>query len=338
MLVGENGATSDSLAVPKSLNHTNKMAENTGRWRPRDSVRARARVKRSLRQRRILGAFDDDDVDDDDVVDANGDGIKAHESSVNGFSSNTLIARSKNALPQQMYDAMVWMSSERKKIAPVVVRPRRHHQKRQTADVIVYRKDAADTTGNGNAAADETVDIVPLLDSERRIRVNLTIASDDQAGSPVYAVSLSLPGAEQPQNVPPPHLTEILPPDPPSYSAGSECDCFCPCLEQDYGQTTVTTSNVIFSTNPSETGPTENETSDTFWTITSPTTSERPDPIEVSCPPPVLLYCEPGEYHLPVLFCTWEIIDDDTTTALNNNNNYRKYSMLSFKVRGIIFF
>jgi len=213
VLVDENGAVAtDTLATPKSSNRSKIQPENTGRWW-RDGP-AGAPPPRARRSERSLGR-------PPRLLDGDGDGTIT----VHGFRSRTLDnsnARPDNALPRQMYDAMSTMWSGRE----------RGHRKRH-ADVVVYRK--SDSAGGDRP--DEAVDIVPLADTaaEHRIRVNLTVGSDDPDGSPVYSVSLSLPGADQRQPVPDETVAAIVaPPPPPAVaSTGTECECFCPCLDQD---------------------------------------------------------------------------------------------------------
>jgi len=298
VLVDENGGNGDSLAMPKSLNHT-KTSENTGRLRPRD-LETRARSKRSLeRQRQNHRPLDLLDGGDGDVG-ANGDGtVVEHDNPVkDSLSSRTLYARTNRALPRQMYDATMEVKSLSSKRLP----PTRKHRKRQASDMIVYRKDS-DDDDDGNIMAG-SVDIVPL-DSEHRIRVNLTIASDDDsAGSPMYALSLSLPRADQVEPVRVPAAV-VNPPNsvpPLLQSPGAECDCFCPCLGQDDddddddddGDRTVTAN--IVPTISSTFSPIGNTTTDTIWS-TEYSTTESPEPTldVVSCPPPVLLFCDTGK-------------------------------------------
>jgi len=296
VLVDENGGNGDSLAMPKSLNHT-KTSENTGRWRQRD-VETRARSKRSLeRQRQNHRPLDLLDGGDGDVG-ANGDGtVVQHDNPVkDSLSSRTLYARTNRALPRQMYDAMMPVKSSSSKRLPST----RNHRKRQASDMIVYRKDS-DDDDDGNIVAG-SVDIVPL-DSEHRIRVNLTIASDDDsAGSPMYALSLSLPRADQVEPVRVPAAIANPPNSVPPLlqSPGAECDCFCPCLGQDDdddddGGDRTATSNVV-PTISSTFSPIDNTTTDTIWT-TEYSTTEFPEPTVgvVSCPPPVLLFCDTGK-------------------------------------------
>jgi len=147
---------------------------------------------------------------------------------------------------------------------------------------------------NGN------VDIVPL-DPEHRIRVNLTIASDDgSAGSPMYALSLSLPRADQ--VVEPVRVAPVAPVAnplnsmPPLQSSGAECDCFCPCLDQDDDDGDRMTTTNIIPTNPSTLSQFDNMTSDTIWTTEFSTTEYPERTVDaVSCPPPVLLFCDTGK-------------------------------------------
>lgn len=322
VLVDENGGVSDSLATPKSQNHS-KSSENTGRWgEPAYASRAR-RSKRSLEQHQRYqppGLLDGGGVGDRDGPNADGgDGsddvdLLVHAKKVvNGFSSdqtliNARMNHNKNkALPKQMYDAMLALKSPGMIYRPQP--PPRRHRKRHTSDVIVYRKEDLE----GAVAADgdrghvnETVDIVPL-DSENRIRVNLTIASDDSIGSPVYTVSLSLPNAAQqpvePEFVRPaePVGTVVQPPQPaaPLPFGGTECECYCPCLDDD-----EITEDVLFSTSSPSTPLTSteigyNDTSSTVWNMYS-SSSEQPETAEVlTCPPPVLLFCEPGKLLYP---------------------------------------
>lgn len=312
MLVDENGGTSDSLATPKSSNHT-KSSENTGRWRPRDPAQPpRARTKRSLEPLDLLDGGGIDRISD-------GTTTVHDDPPVNRFVSRTLNARTNNALPQQMYVAMMAMASKRQSSTPASSPTRRHRKRQAAADVVVYRKES-DDVGYGEIV-DETVNIVPL-DSEHRIRVNLTIASDDSAGSPMYSVSLSLPSVEQqpkPEKVPS-DITAVAGGmvQQPSLSAGTECECFCPCLEQDDDDDNAdqTSKARLFSTTtPSTIIPFDNETSSTFWITSSTTsetyseTSEPPEPLEVSCPPPVLLFCDSGK-RPPVYILGYDHIDD----------------------------
>lgn len=334
VLVDENGGVSDSLATPKSQNRS-KSSENTGRWGdpPADASRSARRSKRSLEQvhrYRPPGLLDGDGIGDRDVgLDGVGgggaDGVDpvAHANQlVNGFASDrTLNARTNNdykkaSLPRQMYDAMLalkspgtghWQQQQPSQS------PRVKHRKRHTSDVIVYRKEDSEgvmTADGGKGHVNETVDIVPL-DSETRIRVNLTIASDGSAGSPVYTVSLSLPNAaQQPDPVEPVRPVEPAAAQPPPqpvaaspYSGGTNCECFCPCLDDDEdddgsggGRTTV---DVMFSATSTPSTSTEVgsvDTSSTFWT-TYPSSSEQPETTAgvLTCPPPVLLFCEPGK-------------------------------------------
>jgi len=292
VLVDENGGNGDSLAMPKSLNHT-KSSENTGRLRPRD-LETHARSKRSLeRQRQNHRPLDLLDGGDGDVG-ANGDGtVVQHDNPVKGsLSSRTLYARTNRALPRQTYDDMMAVKSSSSKQLPQT----RKHRKRQASDMIVYRKDS-DDDDDGNVMAG-SVDIVPL-DPEHRIRVNLTIASDDDtAGSPMYSLSLSLPRADQVEPVRVPTVANPANFVPPLLqSPGAECDCFCPCLDQDDdddGDQTATAN--IVPTIPSTFSPIGNMTTDTIWT-TDYSTTESPEPTVdvVSCPPPVLLFCDTGK-------------------------------------------
>lgn len=311
MLVDENGGTSDTLATPKSLNHT-KSSENTGRWRPRSPAQSpRARTKRSLESLDSLYGGGIDRVSDDTTT--------VHDDPpVNRFVSRTLNARTNNALPQQMYVAMMAMASKRQSSTPASVPTRRHRKRQAAADVVVYRKESDD--GGYGEIVDEAVNIVPL-DSEHRIRVNLTIASDDSAGSPMYSVSLSLPSVEQqpkPEKVPS-DIAAITGGmvQQPSLSAGTECECFCPCLEQDDDNDDQTSDARLFSVTPSTIIPIGNETSSSFWITPSSTasepsseTSEPPESLEVSCPPPVLLFCDSGK-RPPVYKLGYDHIDDN---------------------------
>lgn len=288
VLVDENGGTSDSLATPKSPNHT-KTSENTGRLCPQDPAESpRARSKRSLEP---LDLLDGGGVGIDRV------GMKTvhDDPPENRLISRTLNARTNNnALPQQMYDAMMVMAAKRNPLSRTLASsiPRRHRKRQTAADVVVYRKESDD--GGYGEIVDEAVNIVPL-DSEHRIRVNLTIASDGSAGSPMYSVSLSLPSVEQqpkPEIVPSDRTTALV--QPPSLSAGTECECFCPCLEQDDEQVRPFDAEYSSTISPSTSIPMGNETSSAYW-ITSSTTSESPETSEVSCPPPVLMFCDTGK-------------------------------------------
>jgi len=291
--------------MPKSSNHTKSASENTGKWRPRDPETL-ARSKRSLeRQRqnhRTLDLLDDGDGD----VGANGDGtVVQHDNPLkDSLSPRALYARTNRALPQQMYDAMMAVKSSSSKRVPF----KRKHRKRQASDMIVYRKDPDDDDDDDDDITSGTVNIVPL-DSEHRIRINLTIASDDdRAGSPMYAVSLSLPSADQVEPAAAKVAAVVHPVDsvPPSRSSGTECDCFCPCLEQDEdpeGSGTVTAN--IVPTTPSTFDPNDdNTTSNTIWATASSTTEPPEQTVDVvSCPPPVLLFCDTGKspiFHLTI--------------------------------------
>lgn len=287
VLVDENGGVTDSLATPKSSNRTRTL-ENTGRWR-RGQYLAEAPPSARRSKRSV-------DRPPSDWLDGNGDGTIATVHG-NGFRPRTLDnARPINALPRQMYDAMMKMSSERE---PQRHRPRRHRKRNAAADVVVYRKSDSPEAGD----EDEAVDIVPL-DTEHRIRVNLTIASDDPGGSPMYSVSLSLPGApQQPgseETVTTTRPVETVPRSRPLPvpSAGTECECFCPCFDQDDVRTTI--SDIVPSTvPPAEFTYVDTDASSTFTITdyTDITTSERPtaEHLDVSCPPPVLLFCETGK-------------------------------------------
>lgn len=278
--------------MPKSLNHT-KSSENTGRWPSRD-LETHARSKRSWeRQRQNHRPLDLLDGGDGDVG-TNGDGtVVEHDNPVkDSLSSRTLYARTNRALPRQMYDAMIAAKSSPSEQLPQT----RKHRKRQASDLIVYRKES-DDGDDGNI-----VDIVPL-DSEHRIRVNLTIASDDNsAKSPMYALSLSLPRPDQAEPVRVPAAV-VNPPNsvpPLLQSPGAECDCFCPCLGQDDddgdddGDRMVTADSI--STIPSTFSLIGNTTTDSTWT-TEYSTTESPEPTldVVSCPPPVLMFCDTGK-------------------------------------------
>lgn len=292
VLVDENGGNGDSLAMPKSLNHT-KTSENTGRWPLRD-LETRARSKRSWeRQRQNHRPLDLLDGGDGDVG-TNGDGtVVEHDNPVkDSLSSRTLYARTNRALPRQMYDAMMAVKSSPSEQLP----PTRKYRKRQASDLIVYRKESDDGDDG------HIVDIVPL-DSEHRIRVNLTIASDDNsAESPMYALSLSLPRADQVEPVIVPAAVQNPPNSVPPLlqSPGAECDCFCPCLGQDDddgdddGDRMVTADSI--SKIPSTFSLIGNTTTDSTWT-TEYSTTESPEPTldVVSCPPPVLMFCDTGK-------------------------------------------
>jgi len=293
VLVDENGGNGDSLAMPKSLNHT-KTSENTGRW-PSRYPETRARSKRSWeRQRQNHRPLDLLDGGDGDVG-TNGDGtVVEHDNPVkDSLSSRTLNARTNRALPRQMYDAMMASKSSPSEQLP----PTRKHRKRQASDMIVYRKESDDDDDSN------IVDIVPL-DSEHRIRVNLTIASDDNsAGSPMYALSLSLPRADQVEPVKVPTAVANSPNSvlPLLQSPGAECDCFCPCLSQDDndddddgGDRMVTADSI--STISSTFSLIGNTTTDSIWT-TEYSTTESPEPTldVVSCPPPILMFCDTGK-------------------------------------------
>lgn len=226
-----------------------------------------------------------------------GDGTAVH---VDG-GGTTLNDNTNRALPAQMYDALLTMAD----------RPVKRHGKRQAAaeamDMVVYRR-PSDGTG------EEPVDFVPLLpasrDSDRgggggRIRVNVSIGGS--ADGAVYAVSLSLP---EPEAV----RVPARPPSPPFPSAlagggggGTECECYCPCLEPDddgdrnstavadvaYSTTTTTTA---FRQSDTTIGATDDDDTD-GWTTSVPTsTAVGPE----TCPPPVLMFCETGELHVPI--------------------------------------
>lgn len=311
VLVDENGGNGDSLAMPKSLNHTKSTSENTGRWRPRDPE-TRARSKRSLEQRQNHRSLDLLDGGDSDVG-ANGDGsVVQHDNPVkNSLSSRMLYARTNRALPRQMYDAVVEIKSSPSKQLPL----KRKNRKRQASDMIVYRKDSNEEEDDDITSGN--VDIVQL-DSEHRIRVNLTIASDDDsAGSPMYALSLSLPRAAnqvQPVTVSP--VVPVVPVVPvapvtnplnsvPLFqsSGGAECDCFCPCLDQDDDDDDRMSTTNIISTDHSTFSPFDNMTSDTIWTTEFSTTEYPKQTVDViSCPPPVLLFCDPGKSPITHLY------------------------------------
>lgn len=326
---GNVGTGGDSPETLNSPNHT-KTSEHTGRWgNSRNPGVVRARNKRSLLDDRQPQYHDDQsplhllsgDGSGGGGVEANGDGdgraVTVHDdvNPVNRLSSGTLYARTNKALPKQMYDAMMLIASHQKvKSAAPVRQPQqpvssRRHKKRQ-ADLVVYRKDP-----NGRLdddMTDEVVNFVPL-DSEHRIRVNLTIASDDgSAGGPTYAVSLSLPSsasAAVDRHPQPPEMIQDIPSDtsavevqPISLLAGSECQCYCPCLDQDQENDDPqnvdlsTTDILISSTPPTIMSTDDNNTSTTeFWTTTT-TSFGTSEPIDVSCPPPVLLFCEQGKH------------------------------------------
>lgn len=201
-----------------------------------------------------------------------------------------------------MYDAVLALKSpgtERR------VQPLRRHRKRHASDVIVYRKDDSDGAADGGTGrVNETVDIVPL-DPENRIRVNLTIASDDSVGSPVYTVSLSLPGGAaqqqpEPEIARPPEAPKGMMAVAPWPSQGAtECECYCPCLDDDLN---TAADDVMFSTSSPPSTSTDvgyNDTSSTeFWSTYPSSSSEEPETAEVfTCPPPVLLFCEPGKLY-----------------------------------------
>lgn len=300
VLVDENGGNGDSLAMPKSLNHS-KTSENTGRWGPRD-LETRTRSKRSLeRQRQNHRPLELLDGGDDDVG-ANGDGmVVPHDNPViDSLSSRMLYARTNRALSRKINDAIIISKSSKR--LPMT----RKHRKRQASDMIVYRKDSDDDNDDddddGNVMA-ESVDIVPL-DSEHRIRVNLTIASDDDsARSPMYSLSLSLPRADQVELVKVPVVPKPENSMPPSLqSPGAECDCFCPCLDQDDDEDDRTTTANIIPTISSTFSPNDNMTSDTIWTTEYSTTESPKQTVDVvSCPPPVLLLCDTGKS--PTISC-----------------------------------
>lgn len=319
MLVDENSGTSDSLATSKSPNHT-KSSENTGRWRLRNPAASpRARNKRSLEP---LDLLDGGGVS----VGRTGDGTTTvhDDPPENRFVSRTLNARTNNALPQQMYVAMMEMASKRQSSTSASAALRRHRKRQAAADVVVYRKES-DDGGGYSEIVDKAVNIVPL-DSEHRIRVNLTIASDDSAGSPMYSVSLSLPSVEQQPK--PEKVHSDISTDTggmvqqPSLSAGTECECFCPCLEQDDDDNDHQTSKArLFSTTPSTIIPIDNEkSSSTFWITSSTTsgpsseTSPSLEPLQVSCPP-VFLFCDSGK-RPPVYILGYTT----TTTTMTTND------------------
>lgn len=299
VLVDENGGAADSMAAPKSSNRS-KTSENTGRWRAAEGPARARRSKRSYLDGRPPPS--PPDWLDGGAVTAVHDG--------NGFTLGNARPLN-NALPQQMYDAMTRTRWEERRREPVVRGGDRSrgHRKRQAAaaeaDIVVYRNSDAPDDGG-----DEAVDIVPL-DTEHRIRVNLTIASDDdpERRSPVYSVSLSLPGAQQRRRVEPEEIGDptdtVSPQTAQQQSAvsagvgGTECECFCPCLEQDDDDDGGGGGNetaVVLSTTPDP----ELAASSTFSTTTNyyyySTASEPPEPIGVTCPPPVLLFCDSGKY------------------------------------------
>lgn len=308
VLVDENGGISDSLETNNSPNHT-KSLENTGRSFSRGSKTRGARIKRSLEQqtqqqqqyRRPPSLLDGGGGGD---VNANGDGRVMHDNTVNSFSSGKLYARTNNdnngdddinnhnkALPRQMYDALLTMMyGGETRMTTTTTRPRRAHKKRQAADLVVYRKDSA--VDDDDLGGNEEMNFVPL-NSEHRIRVNLTIAADGVAGIPLYEVSLSLPGAEKQMVAEKQPVAAALP------MAGAECECFCPCLEQD--EDYQTTENVVFATGSTATSVSsvsEGESSATSYDQTMPTSTERlwTETTEVSsCPPPVYLFCDQGK-------------------------------------------
>lgn len=308
VLVDENGGVSDPLATPKSsANHT-RTSENTGRWSP---AAGRARGKRSLDRRRYRppGTLDGERVGAG-VGDAdNGDGTAVHDDdNPNGVVPYGTLggARTNHALPRQMYDALMTVRS-RGWWRPSAAR-RAKHRKRQAADAVVLRREPSDGAEFG-----EDVDIVPLADAERgRIRLNLTIGSeDDPVGGPVYAVSLSLPGADrllpqqQQQQQPKVARASAAARPAPSPSAGTECACFCPCLDSDddddgdgdrWWDVTATTPDATQSATVvpvTSTPSTDDDDGTTLWTTSSSTTSE---PSEVlTCPPPVLIFCDTGK-------------------------------------------
>jgi hypothetical protein len=273
-----------------------------------------------LKQPSLLdgGGVDDRDGPNADVGDGSDDAdlLMHAKPVVNGFPSdqtliNARMNRNNNnkALPQQMYDAILALKSpgtKHRRQQP----PTKRHRKRHTSDVIVYRKDdleGAAAADGGRGHVNETVDIVPL-DSENRIRVNLTIASDDSIGSPVYTVSLSLPNAVQqpvePELVGPvePARTVVNRPQPaaPFPMGGTECECYCPCLDDD-DQITADFSTSSPSTPLTSTEIGYNDSFTTVWNTYS-SSSEQPETTEVlTCPPPVLLFCEPGKLLYP--FC-----------------------------------
>lgn len=332
MLVdGNAGAGGDSSEMLNSPNHT-KTSEHTGRWgNPQKPGVVRARSKRSLLDDRRPRRRDDRSPPntlggDGPGVGANGDGdgrpVTVHDdvNPINRLSSGTLNARTNKALPRQMYDAMMTIASHRKVNAAYPVHQQQQrpapgkHRKRQ-ADLVVYRKDSS-----ADDAANEAVNFVPL-DSEHRIRVNLTIAPEDGlAGGPTYAVSLSLPGSasaaadqQRPQTAEkswdvPQDTAAAAVAQPVSLLAGTECQCYCPCLDQDEDDVDDPQNAVRSTTGVSDSTarPTilpadDNDTSGAeFWTATSTPsfgTSEHSETsAEVSCPPPVLLFCEQGKH------------------------------------------
>jgi len=299
VLVDEDGGNGDSLTMPKSLNHT-KTSENTGRWGSRD-LETRTRNKRSLeRQRQNHRPLELLDGGDGDVGANTGDGmVVQHDNSViDSLSSRMLYAHTNRALPRKINDAIMISKSSLSKRLPMI----RKHRKRQASDMIMYRKDSDgdnedDDDDNGNVMA-ESVDIVPL-DSEHRIRVNLTIASDDDsARSPMYSLSLSLPRSDQVEPVKIPAVSKPVNSIPPSLqSPGAECDCFCPCLDQDDDEDDRMTTVNIVPTISSTFSPIDNMTPNTIWTTTDYSTTEFPQQTVdvISCPPPVLLFCDTGK-------------------------------------------
>lgn len=338
----------NSPATNGSPNHT-KSSDNTGRWSdPKFPSRSNARSKRSAEQHPLS-----------DLPDGGGSGVNALLNNGGGVSvnygdgiitnygdsgsivalhdnDNHLVANSElllsshavgartnnnngGMMSRKMFDAMVKLTAER----PITTPQTRRHRKRQTADVIVHRKDLSSSAAEGGDSVGggpvETVDIVPL-DSERRIRVNLTIASEDgSAGNPVYEVSLSLPGGDQQQRQqqqqPQPAIVttpEVVRPQPPaieSFMTGAECECSCPCLDdsddegddfststtasawtRDMNQTVSITTTKGMIDNDYSTELTE------LWTTVQTSSTSEPPVIDVSCPPPVLLFCDPGKF------------------------------------------
>lgn len=320
VLVDENGGVSDLLATPKSQNHTTKTSsEHTGRWSKdhAEALRARHRGKRSSSPDR-RPKYDQKPLYLHDGEGGHGrlvhgDDINSLDGSISSSSSNNNEPNARitnNALPRQMYEAVMMMSSLKQSRQKRLSQPtisQRKHRKRQTVDdnMIVYRNDHPD--GHGGNADEAIVNVVPL-DSEHggRIRVNLTIGSDTSIGGPVYALSLSLPGSAAEQDNPVSDFIQSPPSSPlSSSSAGTECECSCPCLEQDDEDPTTiaTTSNAfITSTYPSSSSTTIDDddtmmsSSTTFWTKSSSSTSERPELVNVTCPPSVVMFCEmPGK-------------------------------------------
>lgn len=292
------------------------MSENTGRWNSRILETRGARNKRSLNQQQQqqyqpLNSPDMGGVSgggDDDVNANDGDGRIVHDNTVNSISSlyklNARANNNHNALPQQMYDAMLMIrrssssGSQTRTTTTTTHRPYRKHRKRQTGDVIVYHKDAAGRNVEDDFT-NETINFVPL-DSEHRIRVNLTIAADDTVGSPLYEVSLSLPGAEKlaAENQPADVAALQTAPGQLSPSAGTECECFCPCLEQDPDDPTTENAFVaslaaFTKNNISGSARMDDATSRTSDLTEATTTSELwSETTEMSCPPPVFLFCD----------------------------------------------